>query len=91
MPQPMEDELEICQNGDKGRLWLTLLNEAWQTAGAFLSACLDLDQCDSERGKITEEEMNEERLCAGKKQNFYVSYTFPKYSLFCLTHSPSLL
>lgn len=24
----MEDELAICQNGDKERLWLTLVNEA---------------------------------------------------------------
>lgn len=32
--------------GDKGRLWLTLLNEAGRQGVPSLSARLDLDQCD---------------------------------------------
>lgn len=45
MPPPIGDELEICQNGDKGRLWLTLLNDGRQGVPSS-SASLDLVQCD---------------------------------------------
>lgn len=46
MPQPMGDELDIYRNGDKGHLWLTLLNDGRQGVPSS-SARLDLDQCDA--------------------------------------------
>lgn len=93
MPQPMEDEVEICQNGDKGRLWLILLNDGRQGVPSS-SACLDLVQCDTERRSQTG--MNEELLCAGKKQTpTFMSVEFvPMHSLntapLCLARPPSL-
>lgn len=69
MPKPMEDEPEICQDGDKGRLWLTLLNEASRQGVPSLSACLDLAQCDMITARDDHRKgMNEEILCAGEKK-----------------------
>ena len=98
----MEDEPEICRDGDKGRLWLTLLNEASRQGVPSLSACLDLAQCDVITARGRSQKRNEWRdsLCLKKKEkkkkhdtNFlclttveFCSYTFPKYSPVCLAH-----
>lgn len=91
----MEDEVEICQIGDKGRLWLTLLNEACrQGVPSCQLAWIFSSVTRLQQRKITEQ--NEWNLCVGKKANTNFNaclircicfYTSAKYSLFCLNRS----